>query len=401
MVAGVKGLGRAATVVAYPEDTLVQAFNPAGEAWVGDRFDIGTSFDYLYQRSHVHGNDLHIPIITSEGIKFVPVHGVNGHFNASRTNVEYTPEFGINKVFGCNCEWSAGIAIYNRDYLKTTYSKKAPLLGTSHLGLEFVNEQISPFITYMLNDCHSLGISLNVNVTRLKVNGLEFVADPAAFDPPFTDEAPPRSSFPHRVTNRGYSYSTGVGVTIGYLGKWTDWLSVGVAYTPETYMPRYKKYKGFIAQHGRKNLPARVNAGIALHVLCNSTIAVDYEYNDWNQIRALHNKIRLPNPFDPLLGDKHATGFGWRGQHFVRVGADYRFQDSCWCWLDNLTVRAGYRWASRLFKRSQNVVNQLSCETARYAVTVGFTYELNCNNEISFWYGHLFTRKQRGRDVIP
>lgn len=401
VLAGVKGLGRASTVVAYPEDTLVAAFNPAGEAWVGDRWDIGTNFDYVKQSAHVHGNHLLIPKITSGGIVLVPVPGVNGHFRADKTPVAYDPEFGINKVFGPCCQWSIGLCIYNRDYLKTTYTKKSPLLGVTHLGLEFINEQVSPFITYRFNDCHSVGLSVNVNVTRLKVNGLQFINDPSAFDPPFTDGSPPRSIHPGHVTNKSYSWSTGVGVTVGYLGKWTDWLSVGVAYTPEVNMPRYKKYKGFLNHRGKKNLPERVNAGIAVHVLNNSTIAVDYEYDNWNRIKSLHHKINLPNPFDPLLGSNHGTGFGWKSQHFVRVGADYRFQNSCWCWLDKLTVRAGYRWASKLFKGNQNVVNQLSCETAREVVTVGFTYELNCNNEVSFWYGHVFDKKLKGHNVIP
>lgn len=395
LLAGVKGLGRAGTQTAYPDDTLCVAFNPAGEAFLGTRLDFGAHVETTHQSAKVSGNHATIVIPTPVGPIVVPVPGVNGKFRGDKTKTFYAPEFGFNKEFGCCNEWSVGIALYNRDFLKTTYRKNFVLFGTSHPKLEYVNEQISPFITYKLNNCHALGVALNINVTRFKAAGLQNIAVP------FPPGTPQRSKSPKHVTNREYAYSTGVGVTIGYLGRWTDWLSVGVAYTPQTRMPRYHKYKGFLAESGKLNIPERWNAGVAIHWLCNSTIALDYEYDNWNKIRSIHNKLNLPNPFNPLLGTRHGTGFGWKSQNFIRVGIDYRFQNMSWCWLDNLTVRAGYRWASKLFGGSQTVVNQFSLQTSREVITAGFTYNIGCHHEFSGWYGHVIPNKIKGHHSIP
>ena len=80
-----------------------------------------------------------------------------------------------------------------------------PLLGTSKLGLEVIQE-IAGVVGAVRFDCHSFGVAINLAVQRFSVTGLEaFAANPGfSVDPNF-------------VTNKGYNYSTGVNFIFGWL----------------------------------------------------------------------------------------------------------------------------------------------------------------------------------------
>lgn len=370
VLASVKTTGMAATGVAYPQDALAGAFNPAGMADVGDRFDIGITWDHTQRHADIEGN-------------LAPIPGINGRRDASQCKNFFTPDFGINKQF-CYCGWdfSVGFVAYNRNFNKTSYKHPLPLLGTSKAGLEYIHETFSPTFAVKLWDRHHFGFSVNYMVQRFKVDGIQ------NFDTEFTTTAP------GHVTNRKYAYSQGVGVTLGWRSQLTDWLSIGATYQPQTHMHRFKKYRGFLAQHGKLNIPTKIAGGIAIRFLPCATIAFDVEYIGWNKIKALKNPLILPTPFIPstLLGNPNAAGFGFRSQTFYRVGIDYDIND---CW----TVRAGYRYAKSPIRSSQTAVNLLICDTVENFATVGATYIINCNNEVSMFYAHGFSHKISGNSV--
>lgn len=375
VLASVKTTGMAATGIAYPQDALAGAFNPAGMAAVGDRFDMGFTWDNATRRSKVSGNRAVIP-----GTR-IPVPGINGSFSASRSPNLYNGDFGINKQLPCNM--SVGLVVYNRNANKTTYKNAFPLLGTSRLGMEYIHETISPTFAIKLWKCHNFGVSLNWMIQRLKVNGIQ------NFDNPLF------SSAPGRVTNRGYSYAHGVSYTVGYRGQLTRWLSVGVTYQPKTHMGKFHKYKGFLAEHGKLDIPEKIGGGVAVRFLPCASVAFDVEHIDWKHIRALHNPLLTPPAlFINKLGTKHGTGFGFRSQTFYRVGIDY---DICDC----LTVRAGFRHARTPIRGSQAAVNLLTVDTVQDYLTLGATWCINRCNEVSFFYAHGFEHKVKGRGAIP
>lgn len=393
LLASVKTVGRALTQTAYPEDSFCVCMNPAGGAFIGNRYDAGIHFEHRRQSATVRGNQARTPVpIPGDGVVLVPVPEVNGTFPADKTKTQYLPDFGINYEFGSCNEYSLGFASYNRAFLKTSYNTSFPLFGTSHVGLEYLNHELDLFATYKLNECHAIGLSFDLHIARAKINGLERVAFPpsgAVF-----------SKFPNAVTNRGYNYRTGYGFRVGYLGKITNNISIGVAVTPRTWFGKYQKYKGFLVG-GELDGPWRLAAGIAFRFLPNATFAFDWEYEAFNRIPTLRNKVNRPNPFNPTLGSKGASGFGWRGRNFYRFGLDYTFNDPCdplFGKLNGLTLRVGARYANPLIKRNQTVINALSCETPTTGATCGFTYEFGCGSEVSMYYIHLFKRTVRGKD---
>lgn len=369
LAASVKAFGMAGTGVAYAQDALAVAYNPAGMAWIGDRVDFGVHWAHDRGETKVRGN-------------LVPT--LNGNYPAYKTKNFYSPEFGINKTFGCECEWSVGLAVYNRQQSKTTYDKPFGLVGTSNLGLEYVHETISPVVAYRLNNCHSFGITLNCMVQRIKANGIQ------NFDSPIF------SAHPGHVTNKGYDWSVGWGTTIGWQWKVFDGFTFGLTYQPKTKMPKFHKYKGFIAQSGKFDIPQVISGGISWRFVECATVCFDVQYYDWKQIKALHNPL-AGGPAQlaaDKLGTSEGTGFGWRSQTFYRVGVDFAL-------TEDLILRAGFRHVNSPIRKSQTVVNQLTMDTVKDFATVGATYTFCDCQELSAYFAWGFQNEIKGKHSIP
>lgn len=372
ILASVKSTGMAATAIAHPLDALVGAYNPAGMVEVGDRFDLGAY--WVRENGHAKATGSLNPAL-------------DGTFDSFMTKNFYAGDFGINKTF-CSeiccqqVEWSLGLVAYNRNFQKTTYKHALPLLGTSKPGLEYAHVTIAPTLAVKVNECHSLGIAFNIQVERLKVNGIQ------NFDNALL------SSSPGDVTNRGYNYSTGFTPTIGWLWHINDCLDFGLTYQPKTSMPKLKKYQGFVAQHGRLDIPQKIGAGIAWNFIPCATVAFDVEYIGWSQCKALSNKLLSSGDHFEQLGTSKGSGFGFRNQLYYRIGLEYALNE---CW----TVRAGYRWVRCPFNNTQTAVNLLTDDCVESVFTCGATWNYDECNEISGLFAYGFNNTVKGKDSVP
>jgi len=77
-----------------------------------------------------------------------------------------------------------------------------------------------------------------------------------------------------------------------------------------------------------------------------------------------------------------------------KVGASY-------AWNENLTVRAGYNHASQPIRNSETLLNILAPGIVQDHVTLGATYVLPNQSELSFSYMHAFEEKVKGSGSIP
>jgi len=368
--ASVKATGMAAACISYPLDTLVGAYNPAGMSDIGNRFDLEAAWVQDWGSAAIRNNVLDYGRL-------------NKVYDGMRTKYVFPVGFGLNKIWCLNDEWqiATGIVLYNRNYQKTTYKHAVPLFGTTPLGLEYLNETVSPMISIQWCGSHSLGISANYQVERIKVNGLQ------NFDLPYVSIAP------GHVTNRGYDYSTGWGFTVGYLGHITDCLSIGITYQPETSMSRMNKYKGFLAHKGKLNIPRKIGAGISYLITPCFAIAFDVEQIHWKPVKALSNPLLHKGMLEEL-GSANGPGFGFKDQWYYRLGIEWEV-DECW------TIRAGYRHANSPIRDSQAAINMLTLDAVEDFITVGATWNYNENNEISFVFAYGFENEIHGKEAIP
>lgn len=372
-VGSMKSVGMGGGGVAYPQDALAGAYNPAGMSQIPDRFDFNVSYAHYDNRARVSGS---------------PVPGANGNFSGSSTHNIYGFYAGINKNFCFNlCDncfnVTLGIVEYERARLKTKYHFPNPLAGVTPLQFDYTQAIVAPVLTISINQNHAIGIAIDGVGQRLRINGIE------NFDNPVF------SLFPGHVTNRQADYSFGIGATIGYLGNFfCDWLTVGVSYQPEIQMSRFHNYKGFLADHGKVKVPELTVVGFAVHLPYCINVCFDYEYYRFRQVAPVHNPL-VANLLDPdtLLGSKKGTGFGWRNQSIYRVGVDYTLCD----W----TIRAGYRHQTGVIRKSQTFTNILTCNTNEDIVTGGLSWRPWCNVELTAAYVHVFKKKVKGRHAIP
>jgi long-chain fatty acid transport protein len=388
LIASVKSLGMAAAAIAYPLDAFAGAFNPAGQVEICDRVDAEITWGHNTGHARIRGNALdNIPFFSNPLSPGFVGGRINGRYTGMRTKSVYAPSFAINKRLGCCNEWAVGLIVYNRNFQKTTYNKPFVLLGTSHLGLEYLHETISGVLAYNINECHNIGVTLNYNVQRLKVNGLEKI------DKAPSVLSPIGSVRPGHVTNKGYSWSTGWGVTFGYMWHITDCVTIGLTYQPETSMRRFHKYKGFLAHRGKLNIPPFYSGGISWRVWDCVTAAFDVQCYDWRHIKSLNNPLLHKGRIE-LLGSKNGPGFGFKAQVFYRFGVDWQVTD---CW----SVRAGYRYGNSPIRRTQTVVNLLSLDTVTQFLTLGTTYAFNPCWEASAFFAWGFKHKIKGKHSIP
>lgn len=363
--ASVKSTGMAATAISYPLDSLAGAYNPAGIASVGDRFDIEVG--WIHDTGHADVRDNMDP-------------AVNGHHEGMRDKNAFPAGFGLTKTWNIDCDWdiAAGVILYNRNYQKTTYSDRLALFGKTKTSLEYLNETVSPIIAIKWCNSHTIGLSANYQIERIKVDGIQ------NFDNINLSIAP------GHVTNRGFGYGSGWGVTIGYFGQITDNISIGATYEPETTMSRIDKYKGFLADKGRLNIPRKIGAGIAYRIIPCVVVAFDVEQIQWKKVRPLSNHF----PSKVRLGDKHGPGFGFKDQWYYRIGLEWQI-DECW------TARIGYRHAETPVKKSQTAVNILTLDTVEDFLTLGTTWQVDESNEVSLLGAYGFEHTVKGKHSIP
>ncbi len=369
-----KAAGMGSIGIAYPQDAFAGAYNPAAIVDAEDRVDLG--FAWTRERGTTE--------ITQEFLKKdgeVRKENIFSAFDSS-PNL-YNAEFGVNKVFNTTIcgrcwDWAVGIVGYNQDYIKTSYKKSIPLFGEKKPGLEYIHEIISPVASIRINRCHSLGISLDVHLQRFKANGLKTLASTKF------------SNSPENVTNRGYDYSSGIGVSIGWKWDVMEALTLGATYHSKTSMRKFHKYKGLLAQEGRLDSPERYGLGFAYQYLPNSTITCDFEWINWHGVRSLHNSLDLD--ISHKLGSKSGSGFGFRNQIFIGIGIDYAINE---CWV----VRAGYRQTNTSLRKSQTALNILTCGTIVNYLTLGATYTWKCN-EFTLYFAHGFENDINGKTLI-
>lgn len=358
----VKSSGMGGAVAAHPLDSLVAAYNPGGLGFVGDRWDLGVHFGVENGKTKFSDNDT-----------------VSGTFDSHHGNGPIVvPEFGIN-AYTTDSLFTWGFVLYNRDFFKTHYSQPNALYGTSKLGLEYWHAVAGPTASVIICEDHCIGLSVDFHGQRLKVNGLENFA---------TDVF---SIHPHKVTNKGYDYSGGVGATLGWVSKISNCLTIGGAFAPRVQMSRLNKYKGLIAEKGRIDIPQRAVGGVAIHPIRELTVALDIEHCGYNRIHSLGHSIHLA---EARLGKKEGSGLGWMDQTVFRLGVDWEPSKYC-------SLRCGYIYQRAPVRSSQTFANALIPNVYNRIVTMGGTWNYDCN-EFSFYSAYAFRERKKGSSTsIP
>ena len=354
---GIKAQGMGGASTATAEDSLGGATNPAKMVWVGSRADLGLN--------------LFSPNRDAERSGATAAPTLNGKVDSDKTMFPI-PEFGYNRMMRDNL--SLGLTVYGNGGMNTTYPQGdfncggGPaniLCGVGGVGVDLMQLVIAPTVAYKLNPQHSVGASLLLAYQRFKATGLQAFDNAPGF-PPFTGA-------PGSVTNRGYDDSTGVGLRVGYMGRLSDMVTVGAAYSPKIDMGKFGKYKGLFAEDGNFDIPSNYSLGVAITPAPRWTVALDYQRINYSDSRAVSNPSQPPVA---PLGAKNGPGFGWQDIDIFKLGVAWQMND---VW----TLRAGYNRGDNPITARDVTFNILAPGVMKEHYTLGFTYAMGKNNELS------------------
>jgi long-chain fatty acid transport protein len=243
--------------------------------------------------------------------------------------------------------------------------------------VDFAQVIAAPTLSFKINERHSLGIAPLLAYQRFEAYGLQ------AFDTAATTVAP------GHVTNRGYDSSFGYGVRVGWMGKLTDYFTVGAAYATKLYMGRLDDYKGLFAEHGNLDGPENYSAGFAMKLLPNLTLALDYQRINYGGVKAIGDSSTKST----LLGSSDGPGFNWQDTDVGKIGLQYQYNDA-------LILRAGYSHASDVVKNTDITFNILAPGVFNTHYTLGASYVFRDRSELSFSYMHAPEGKLSGPSTL-
>ena len=377
---GMKAKGMAGAATATASDTFGGAVNPAKMVFVGDRVDFG--LDVFMPRRSVSRQDSA---------------GFGGAYNGSAdssSNTFYIPEFGYNKML--RPDLSLGVTVYGNGGMNTDFNSTvagpafAPscagaqsnlLFGCGRLGVDMMQLIVAPTAAYKLNADHSIGVSPLLGYQRFKVDGLQ------AFDElGFT-------SSPGNTTNKGYDDAYGWGLRVGWMGKVSDTVTLGAAYSSKIQMSKFDKYKGLFAEQGDFDIPENYNVGIAVKVTPKATVAFDIQQINYADVKSVANGVMnslLAPPADPL-GSATGSGFKWRNQTVYKLGLEYEYSK-------DLTLRAGYNYGKSPIRDDRDSVtfNIIAPGVVEKHLTLGATWTLANEAELTVSYMHAFEKSVTG-----
>jgi long-chain fatty acid transport protein len=432
---GAKNLGMAGAGIAYGQDTLASAVNPAALAGIGNRIDAGLEVFSPLRSGEVNTKGL---AVTNPPFPFVAtdLQGVKVDKD-SDANQFLIPSMGFANDWGGG--WQTGLAFVANGGLSTRYETNiytkafTPVLGQSSnnsfpsppfppgpsgfagllefgfgvdpnqidlaeqalgnnpntgpsLGVNLAQMLITPTVTYSFNRDHSVGFSPIIARQAFRAYGLGLFQ---AF-----------SSDPGHVTNNGNDYSWGYGGRIGYLGNF-DKLSFGATYTSRIYMQEFDDYAGLFAEGGDFDIPSSYGIGIAYRATPKLTLAADISRINYGEVDSLSNDGPTANEFlsafstvlsngtapgqsiSNPLGSGNGWGFGWDDATVFKIAADYRYNNK---W----EFRLGYNYADVPYNDDQALFNVLAPAVVKHHVTTGFTYNQSKHSQWTASYMHAF-----------
>lgn len=343
--------GMAGTGVAWSQDAIAAAANPAGMSFVADRLDVGLEWFSPRREYEVTGNPAGAP---PQFFYLQP-----GTYESSSEHFPI-PHFGYKRDL--DDKQSLGLTVFGNGGMNTDYNQDP--MGPYYGGSAGVNlEQLFLMGTWSLklDDKQAIGIAPIVAYQRFEAKGLSnfamFSSDPANLNDNGTDE------------------SWGYGVQIGWQGQVTEQLRLGASYRSRIYMSEFDDYAGLFAEQGDFDIPPMFNVGLAWqggrhHVL------FDVQHVSYSEVDAVGNSIQPLLQQQSRLGDDNGAGFGWDDMTTYKLG--YQLDLS-----EDTQLRAGVSYGEQPIPDEEVLFNILAPGVQEWHYTLGMTTALNDKWDLS------------------
>lgn len=404
---GTKSKALAGSGSADPQEIMVVATNPAGLAFVGERFEAGLGLfspmrDYETSASQLNGqfgaftigpNDLS----SDNELFFIPYVGKSWQ----RSEVD---AFAVSFYArgGMNTDWNGGSATFDPDgpgpapitTFPGTYGASA-FGGSGSAGVDLMQGFLN--FAYARSNAaktFSGGIAAIVGIQRFEARGV------ASFAPyTRTYVASGFTELPENLSNNGHEMSYGFGGAIGVQWNPTGKFGVALGYTSEIAMSEFDDYADLFAERGGFDIPAQLDFGIAIRPTPAVTITADVQQIYYEGIASVSNPIEnliyagpgdtafcptaappgtpfTPDNLEYCLGGSRGAGFGWQDETVYKLGV-------AWQYGPDWTLRVGASTGDQPIRSSQMSFNILAPGVMEEHFTAGFTRRLTGGREFS------------------
>jgi long-chain fatty acid transport protein len=380
--------GMAGAGVAYSQDTLAAANNPAGMVWQGARYDIGAAL-FGPMREYKATGSPSAPAGSPCGP--CPFSIGDGDQSIDSENEAFLiPQFGYNWVI--NDDSTVGVSVFGNGGMNTEYKDGTAILGPNPItglnfeapgtfgdgttGVDLAQLFIAKTYAAKINENTSWGISGIIAYQRFEAKGL------ANFSPFSLD--------PSNLTNNDHDTATGFGIRLGFQTEISPGVRFGAAYQPEIDMSEFDDYAGLFAEDGDFNIPSNFTVGLAIDVRDHGVLVVDVQQINYEDVDAVSNPIEPltdgscaagagaggSGVGDGCLGGDDGAGFGWEDMTVVKIG--YQWQDG------DMTWRVGVSTGDQPIPSSEVVFNILAPGVVEEHITFGFTKQIDAQSSFNF-----------------
>ncbi|MCU7810289.1 MAG: outer membrane protein transport protein [Candidatus Thiodiazotropha sp. (ex Notomyrtea botanica)] len=362
---GTKSKGMAGSGVALPEDASSGALNPANLSLVGSRLDFGGSL-FLPKRGFRANDDATGPVqIAPNEYESKNSFFLIPQFAYSR-QIDEASSIGLVAVLnGLNTEYDEAIFRY---FQRPGWEATAPT------GVDLYQLMLHVPYSYKASEKLSLGVAPVFATQAFRARGLK----------PFGAV----SFYPDQVTDNGFDYAYGMGLSLGLNYRPTDQFAFGLGLQSRMAMTEFDDYRGLFAEQGDFDIPASFQAGVAILATDELTFTLDYQRIYYSNIAAVGNPNNIPLMM-PILGADNGIGGGWEDAKIVKAGIRWQY--------DSITVlRAGYSHSNQIIPQNQALLNILAPAVGRDHLSVGFTRQLNSGHELTLSLTHSPREEVKG-----
>ncbi|WP_045836589.1 OmpP1/FadL family transporter [Hyphomicrobium sp. 99] len=321
-----KALGGAG--VADGKDATSAALNPAGIVHADNEVDLAASVFLPFRQATIAGSTVE-----------------------SDRNAFLLPNVAINwKTLGNPYFDAVSLSLSGNGGMNTTYPASANVFGAGKAGVDLQQMLLSVALAKKFGNV-SVGVAPVVALQIFQADGL------AAFGG--------FSSDPSALTNRGKDHEFGGGVRAGIEWAVLPTFRVGVAGSTPIWTNPFTRYKGLFADGGDFDIPANVQAGIAVDVSPAVTLLVDYRHIWFSDTNSVGDPSTLLAPGS--LGTAHGPGFGWNDVDAIKAGVEWKYSPK-------LILRAGYSYNTQPINSRDVQLNILAPAVVQHHITGGFAY---------------------------
>jgi len=379
--------GLAGAGVAYSQDAMAVANNPAGIAGMGNRMDVGAALFNPNRGYTVTGAQSAPAAAAGCTIGNEPACGTfslaEGSID-SDSDLFLIPHFGY--VWQQDSETSIALGVYGNGGMNSNYAggSAAFINGTTlvpaspgtfgggNAGVNLAQLFFNLAYAKKIDADNSVGASLIVAYQKFSADGLGTFAG--------------FSASPGNVSNKSSDAATGFGAKFGWQGKVAPAVTLGASYQTEIAMSEFDDYAGLFAEGGDFDIPASASIGLAWKTSDVSTLVLDIQQIYYEGVASISNPISnlLTNCLDGTgsptgagcLGAADGGGFGWEDMTVIKLGYEWMQNDMTW--------RVGLSHGDQPIPESEVMFNILAPGVMETHITGGFTMPVTSDSEFSF-----------------